>query len=102
MLFQEQGSWTREQRAQWSHCAPGGSWEQGGSQQQASPTPSPGQIQWRVEGQLRRLQAGMCDASCAPGLCGSLSLRHVSPWLERGKNDQNTHTFDFKTVFRLD
>lgn len=74
MLSQEQGSWTREQRAQWSHHAPGGSWEQGGSQQQASPTPSPGQIRRRGEGQLRRPQAGRHAASRARGLWGRLSI----------------------------
>lgn len=78
MLYQEQGSWTREQRALGSYCAPGGSWVHGGSQHQASPTPTPGQIQSRVEGQLRRLQMGRHDASRVPGICLGQALHHVS------------------------
>jgi len=74
MFYQEQGSWTREQRAQQSHCAPGGAWVQGGSQHQASPTPTPGQIQARVEGQLRRLQMDRHDGSRVPGIWGRLSI----------------------------
>lgn len=74
MLSQEQDNWTREQRAQWGHCAPGGSWVQGGSQHQASPTPTPGQIQSREEGQLRRLQTGRRDASRVPGMWGRLCI----------------------------
>lgn len=39
-----------------SHCAPSDSWMQDGSQNQATHTPAPGQIQSRVEGPVRTLQ----------------------------------------------
>lgn len=41
MLFQEQGSWAGEHRAQESRYTPGGSCMQGGSQHQAHPAPFP-------------------------------------------------------------
>lgn len=76
---------------QGSHCAPGGSWMQGESQHQATPTPTPEQIQSRVEGQVRRLQAGGRHASHIPGVWGQ-PLHHLSLWLEQDR-DETKHIY---------
>lgn len=57
---------------------------QGGSQHQATHTPTPGQIQCSVERQVRRLQTLVRDASHVPGVWGRLSIVSAYGWSRAG------------------
>lgn len=57
---------------------------QGGSQHQATHTPTPGQSQSSVEGQVRRLQTLVRDASRVPGVWGGLSVISAYGWSRAG------------------
>lgn len=55
-----------------------------GSQHQAIPTPTPGQFQSRVEGQVGKLQTSVCQASYVPGVWGGLAIISAYGWSRAG------------------